>query len=428
MSLLGKRLSSLNAGGWCAVALLAFPAVAFAQEDLRTRLERVERELAEVRAAKNIDNEVGDVAITDSALTFGLARMDINELVEIPDLDAYRDLSSAVDLRFWGRAKFDVTIDNYQGPGFTDFSTWAAAEGPDEVNFNPRDTRFGFAGTSSWDDWTARGVFEIDFYGANAGNSLLPRMRLGYAELENENGFSVRAGQDWTPILPQNPGMVDFGIMNRGGNIWWRVPQVTVRYKTGEYEILGSVMKHRISNAQEQGEQMPAVGVRLSKAFNDGAGLLAVNGMWRTNSIGGVDYDSWLVGVDGNWKFTDSISAKGEAWMGQGIGREFIRYGLDHNFTTGSEIESWGGFLSVEVKASEKARVNAGFGVDDPGNTDVVGSGAPFQKNQVGFLNLKYLMSKHFGFGAEVMHFDTQAIGGANIDGQRVSLSWWYIF
>ena len=36
-----------------------------------------------------------------------------------------------------------------------------------------------------------------------------------------------------------------------------------------------------------------------------------------------------------------------------------------------TSIGSWGGFVSLEVKATEKLRFNTGYGLDDPKNGDL---------------------------------------------------------
>ena len=86
------------------------------------------------------------------------------------------EVSSGVDLRFWGRAIFNMHYDTAQQN--VDFMSYLT-EDVESLNFNPRDTRLGFSATQKSGDWTYGSVFEIDFYGSNAGNNLLPRLRLG---------------------------------------------------------------------------------------------------------------------------------------------------------------------------------------------------------------------------------------------------------
>jgi hypothetical protein len=339
-------------------------------------------------------------------------------------------LDTDVDLKVWSRAVFNVHYDTDDIRGDTDFATYITSEGNDEVNFNPRDTRFGFSAQSTEEAWNYRCVFEIDFYGDNAGNNLLPRLRLGYAELSNDVGFSLRAGQDWIPIAQQNPGTLDFGILSWGGNLWWRVPQLTARYQTGAWEMLGSLMKHRISSTQENQEKMPwALGRLAWNGLARGRGTLAIGAGYRSVEVDGVEYAPWLVVGELKVPLGQRLTLASEVWTGKGFAREFVRYGLDYNTTTGTEIESMGGFGSLGIKATEKTSFNFGYGMDNPKDEDLTGStAAPFELNQVFFGNIKHNLSSHYGLGLEVMHFITEQTDGTELTGERVTTSYWFIF
>ncbi|MEN8006117.1 MAG: hypothetical protein ABFS42_03840 [Candidatus Krumholzibacteriota bacterium] len=359
------------------------------------------------------------------------------------------EVSSGVDLKFWGRAKFDMQYDT--GRQAVDFMGYLKDDSTEQFSFNPRDTRLGFKAGSAQGEWTYSGVFEIDFYGANAGNSLIPRMRLGYAEAKKSNGLSIRGGQDWIPVAQQNPATLDFGVQSWSGNLWWRVPQVTVRYKPDNIEFLVSAMKHRVSNSQEQQEKMPWLLGRV--AFSDLLGegsLVALGGGMRSASdvtftmdniapppdvlVSTADYSSHLVALEFKAPVGEKFVVKGEVYTGKGLGREFVHYGFDYNPwhpDGATEIESKGGFVSLSFAASDKVGLNGGFGTDDPKDEDLNGSGAPYLKNQTIFANLKYKVTKQFGWGVEFINFTTTV---ADVDderdltGQRFTASWWYIF
>lgn len=359
----------------------------------------------------------------------GLALMSLMALFPVCGNAEDLQLPKDVDVQVWSRAVFNVHYDSDDIRGNTDFATYVTAEGNEEVNFNPRDTRFGFSASTAEGEWTYKGVLEIDFYGSNAGNNLLPRLRHGYAEAKNSNGFSFRAGQDWIPIAQQNPGTIDFGILSWGGNLWWRVPQITARYKTGKVEFLGSLMKHRVSSDQENQEKMPwSIGRVAWSGLANGKGLLAIGAGYRSVEVSGVDYTPWLVAGELKLPLGSKATFKTEAWTGQGVGREFVRYGLDYNTATGSEIAGVGGFASIGVAATPKTSFNFGYGIDDPDDADLEGSAAPFQKNQVAFVNVKQNINKHYGLGLEVMHFSTEQLGGETFEGQRVSSAYWFVF
>ena len=364
------------------------------------------------------------------------------------------DVSAGVDVKIWGKAKLDMQYDT--GQQFVDFMGYLTDDKTEQFSFNPRDTRFGFKATSSQGDWAYSGVVELDFYGANASNNLLPRMRLGYAEAKKNNGLSIRGGQDWVPVAQQNPGTLDFGVQSWSGNLWWRVPQFTLRYKPQNIEFLVSAMAHRVSNSQEQQETMPWMLGRIgfSDLLGEGS-LLAIGGGVRSasdmtlSSVAGPDtsdYSSNLIAFEFKFPLGEKFVLNGEVFSGQGIGREYVHYGLDYNASNpggGAEISTVGGFASLKFAASEKIEFNAGFGMDDPKDEDMtfidpdddeVKLGGVYTKNQTIFVNMKYKVTKNFGWGLEFINFTTTVAQGTDatsttdLEGQRFTASWWYGF
>ena len=343
-----------------------------------------------------------------------------------------------VETKFWGRSVMLMVYDTADFRAGIDFGSYVVTDGPARVNFNPRDTRLGLSAAQTKDEWTYKSCFEMDFYGDNASNNLLPRLRLGYAEASHRNGFSLRAGQDWIPIAQQNAGTLDFGVLAWGGNLWWRVPQVTLRKKTANVELLAGVMKHRISNTQEAEETMPWVMGRVAATnLQGGKGLLAIGGGFRSNTLADTvdetavdtDYNAWV--VCGEWKLAlgPRVILNGEAWTGQGVGREFVRYDLDYNRQARRSIQAQGGFANAACDLGRGAQLNLGAGLDDPDDVDAAGSTTiPFVKNQVVYGNVKWQATEHFGAGGEVMSFATRTLGGADLDGMRYTLGTWFTF
>lgn len=340
--------------------------------------------------------------------------------------------TDSVQLKFWGKVAMNVHYDTDDIRGTTDFATYITGAGQEELNFNPRDTRVGFSATSHQENWQSGLVAEMDFYGDNAGNNLLPRLRLGYVTLQHKNGISLRLGQDWIPIGQQNPDTLDFGILAWGGNLWWRVPQVTVRGNKGHFQWLGSLMKHRISGSQEAQEDLPWVLGRVQWSAN--RNLLAFGVGARDVEVDQVNYSPWMGVLEFKSGMSPSLSLVGEFWAGAGIGREFIRYGLDYNLVLGEEIKGRGGFVSLSYIPTGQFRYALGYGQDQPDREDVFSSdgvplaAVPFLKNQVFFANARWNLNQHTGFGVEVMDLDTLQTSGEGIHGQRFTFSGWYTF
>jgi hypothetical protein len=371
------------------------------------------------------DRLVGQTTSTAPATTPVAAKV-----VEDAPGTSLKDVLAEVDVRIWGKVKMDMSYDNFQGRANTDFMNYVTGEGPDEFNFNPRDTRFGFGAFHEGENWKAKAVLEIDFYGSNAGNNLLPRLRHGYLQVDGWEGWHFLAGQTWQPLGQQNPHTIDFGIQSWGGNLWWRVPQVRVSKDFGEnYELLVTAFKHRVSSTQEQEERMPWLGARFQAKdlFDQKGTLFAINAGYRDVTVSGNDYSPWLLAIEARIQAIENLDLRMEFWTGQGIGREFVRYGLDYNNTLMTEIASTGGFVSAQYKIDEAWSVAAGLGIDDPDNEDV-GNVGTFQRNLTGFANVRYQLSKQLGTGLELIHFATDDLTGSTLEGQRVTWSVWFSF
>ncbi|MBW2080939.1 MAG: hypothetical protein JRI27_08285, partial [Deltaproteobacteria bacterium] len=258
------------------------------------------------------------------------------EVTALRSLKNLGNVWSKYNMRLYGKVKVDFNYDTAEFKKYNDFVGAVAQERNyknDSTDFNPRDTRFGFEASHKWDDWSAKGRVEMDFYGDNAGNNLIPRMRLGYINLGYEKTHtSMVVGQDWIPVSQLNPSTVDFGILTAAGNLWWRVPQITVRQKLGDFQVLASVMKHRRTDTENE-DRMPwfLSRIQYSNEILGKGGLVALGGGYRNADYGqdsSDNADRWL--VCGELKYvTGPFTFKGELWTGEGIGRNFLRYDLD---------------------------------------------------------------------------------------------------
>ncbi len=343
----------------------------------------------------------------------------------------------------YGKIKFDTNYDTAQFVKYNDFVGAVANRAihpdykNDSTNFNPRDTRFGFWAAHKRDDWLIKGRFEIDFYGYNNGNNLIPRMRLSYVNLTNvRTKTSLLIGQDWIPVARLNPSTIDFGILTAAGNLWWRVPQITLRQKAYDnFEFLVSLMKHRrIDTARE--DRMPWLLGRVAYTggvLGDG-NMVALGVGYRHASYGTNDsrnVDRYL--VVGEWKFRfleNKLIFKGEAWYGKGVGECFLRYDLDMA-PDGSAAEAYGGWADLTYKFAPRWSATIGAGFDNPNNSDMPAvtsmNDRQFTKNTQYFANVWYQFSKPLKFGAEIIHIETERYDQTDT-GNRFTLSVQYLF
>ncbi len=343
----------------------------------------------------------------------------------------------------YGKVKFDANYDTAQFVKYNDFV--GAVANPvlhsdyknDSTNFNPRDTRFGFWAAHKEGNWLVKGRFEIDFYGTNAGNNLIPRMRLAYANLTNvATKTSILIGQDWIPVARLNPSTVDFGILTAAGNLWWRVPQITVRQKVGDnLEFLVSAMKHRRTDTDREDRMPWLLGrVAYTGAYSGVGYMFALGAGYRHASYGADNSDNvdrYL--VVGEWKISmldKKLLFKGEAWWGQGVGECFLRYDLDTT-PNGDAAEATGMWADLTYKFMPRWSATVGFGIDNPVDGDMPAPASmndrQFDKNTQIFANVWYQFMKPLKFGAEIIHIETER-GDITQTGNRFTLSMQYVF
>lgn len=335
-------------------------------------------------------------------------------------------LSKMLDWTVYGKVKMDVNVDTVQFVNYNDFlgavanplvvADWTKTS----TNFNPRDTRFGFWAKLTHGNWDVEGRFELDFYGTNAGNNLLPRMRLGYIDAGyNPWGTRILVGQQWIRVSQLNPSTIDFGILSAAGNLWWRLPQVTVTQTFAEnFEFLVSIMKHRrVSTASNDGIPWFLGRLAYHLPFEKVGGFMALGGGWRkadysTASVT-TDIQRWL--VSGEMKIAcKTFIFKGEFWYGAGLGESFLRYNLDVNPVTGEAITAIGGWADLTWKPTSKVSVTAGYGIDDPDDGEMMAgrtvaslNNRQFTRNQIVFANFWYSILQPLKVGVEYMHVMT---------------------
>ena len=343
----------------------------------------------------------------------------------------------------YGKVKTDFQYDTARFEKYNDFVGAVANRlrhpdyKNDSTNFNPRDTRFGFWAAHKEGNWLVKGRFEIDFYGTNAGNNLIPRMRLAYASITNVcTKTNLLIGQDWIPIARLNPSTIDFGILTAAGNLWWRVPQITLRQKAFDnFEFLVSLMKHRRTNTGSE-DRMPWVLGRIAYTGGVlGAGnMVAIGAGYRHASYGtnnSDNFDRYL--VVGEWKFAfldKKVVFKGEAWWGKGVGRNFLRYDLDVA-QDGSAAEAYGGWADLTWKFAPRWSATVGAGFDNPNNSDMPSvdrmNDRQFTKNTQYYANVWYQLTKPLKLGFEVIHIETERYSYTDT-GNRFQFSMQYVF
>jgi len=306
---------------------------------------------------------------------------------------------------------------------FNGYGTAAGRQGNSSSTLNPRYSVFGIRADRTDGKSTLAGVVEVDFYGqSDSGNNLLPRLRLAYMKYSpNNNRTTFTIGQDWNPIMGLLTDNIDFSIMGYTGNLWQRIPQITVRHKFSDnVEALLTVMRFErgLSNCCGNNQVRPTPGVGgngggpgSTQSFNDpvqmpyfgtrfaynGTGtmagtMIAANAAYRyyrsapvLSSAGtptsvsaafqsGKDINSYLVGLEAVHQITKKLKFMGELAFGQALGNEWFRWNQDLNWLTGSPVRTTTAWFQLSYAHSRDYTFLFGYGIDNPLDSDLKGS------------------------------------------------------
>ena len=385
----------------------------------------------------------------------------------------------------YGRIELDAIYSNRNtnplDPGqFNGYATAAGKSSNASSTLNPRYSVFGLRADRTDGTHSLTGVVEADFYSQtdNAGN-ISPRLRLANVKYSpNNSRTTITAGMDWTPIMSSHPNLIDFSIMGYNGNLWQRLPQITVKHQfTENVNGLLTVMRFErgLSAIQPQTQrrtfqgagaaaaapgscgtsgfacsenafndpvQMPYVGTRFAyMGTGDQAGfMVALNGAFRhyrsAPTAGGIpagnDINSYLIGAELAVPITNRLKFTGEVAYGQALGVEFFRFGQERNLGTGKAIRTIVGWGELDYAYDRELTLIAGYGFDNPLNSDLRGTTAGPDTQYV--LNHRtYLTAVRHIWGdlyasLEWNHLMSEWSTGEHFAGDNFMLSTWYNF
>jgi hypothetical protein len=385
----------------------------------------------------------------------------------------------------YGRIELDAIYStrntNPLDPGqFNGYATAAGKSSNSSSTLNPRYSVFGLRADRTDGKHVLTGVVEADFYSQtdNAGN-ISPRLRLANVKYSpNGNRTTITAGMDWTPIMSSHPNLIDFSIMGYNGNLWQRLPQVTIKHQfTDNVNGLLTVMRFErgLSAIQPQTQRRPFQGSGAAtvapgscgnngfacseNAFNDpvqmpyvgtrfgyyGTGnmqgvMIALNAAFRhyrsAPTAGGIpsgqDINSYLVGAEVGIPITSRIKFAGEIAYGQGLGVEFFRYGQERNLGTGKAIRTLVGWGELNYAYNRDVTLIAGYGFDNPLNSDLQGTTAG-PDTQYLLNHRTYLTAVRHIWGDlyasfEWNHLMTEWSTHEHFQGDNFMISTWYNF
>jgi hypothetical protein len=344
-------------------------------------------------------------------------------------------VSSKYNILIYGKLKFDTIYDT-NDMGRDEFITYVPknADGDDRTTFNVRDTRLGIAITGpSLHGWNASGRFETDFYGYDPSSNGSLRIRLAYVNFK-KGGTQIRIGQDWNQIASLNPSTVDFAIMGYNGNLWNRVPQITLTQDLGG-GLKGLVTVYRYRDSDDDDKfggvtndvdiHMPWVGGKLAYSTHlfdsKKKAYLAISGAVRDGEANDNDVTPYVAACELKVPF-GMFELTGEGYMGQGLGLEYFHHNNSFN-DKGRAILTRGGFGQLKTHLMDNLQVNLGYGGDDPKDADA-GDGI-YQYSEYTFGNVMIDIMEDITAGFEVAYVETKWAAGRE-HGTRYQTSLWY--
>jgi hypothetical protein len=326
---------------------------------------------------------------------------------------------------------------------FNGYSTAAGPENTSSATFNPRFTVLGLNGGVTKGAQEVDAKIEVDFYSTDSANLLTPRLRLAFIEYKRKD-TRVTFGMDWLPVAALLPDINDFSIMGYGGNLWQRLPQVTVRQKLSEHwEVLGTAFRAERGFTLQPAPytadpftdpvKMPFIGARAAYQ-NWGAakgGLLAVSGAYRQFKFPatGRSVKSDLLGLELVVPVADKFKWETKLTHGQGLGDEFFRFGQGFNQDRPIRTTAW--WSEALYTPNRRSSVAAGYGSDDPNNADLAGisnNNGNYTHNQRVFGNFTVALLESFKFSFEVNYLRTNWTNGDRFSGVQPMVSFFFTF
>jgi hypothetical protein len=339
---------------------------------------------------------------------------------------------------------------------------------------------FSLAGPRVLAGGTPKGVVEIDFSN-NAGPgtfgdvSLLPRLRLAYAEIIWGN-TAIRFGQDhhlligsspWqAPFVPASAGHLGYPLSYQAGEIGWRDPMIALYQNmplggglAAEFAIAvmrsqwrapidvvptipgtGSAATNAVvpewstpvtSHGEESG--LPAVEARVQFAGKDfrvfvsghygqahRAGFGVDEGTARPNDI------DIVAGEAGARAIIGPLVVQGEAYVGKNLA-PFVANLVQFQPDDRGNVHEWGAWGQLGFNFTPEWSVWAFAGTSDPNDQDIRNAGLSRLQNRTYAGMIRYLQGG-FLIGLEWLHWVTNTTNAGTPEANQYMLTGAYVF
>lgn len=273
------------------------------------------------------------------------------------------------------------------------------------------------------------GDLDVDFFGGqqpSTGGRTFPllRLRTARAMVKWTHG-ELMVGQDAPLIASGNPtslaalGTPDFA---GAGNLWLWLPQVRAGLETGgpvSIGIQGAVLAPTSGDPSNAFDTDDDVAEHSSRPYLQGRMHVRWGSDEMAGDIGIGVHQGWLAtkgdslltssafAVDMKVPFTSWLELRGEAYRGQalkGLGGGGIGQGTGLN---GVPVHDEGGWAQLNFKPSSRLLFGAGYGMDDPRDSDLAGVAGARLKNVVREAHVHVRPGGPFVLGVEYRRLET---------------------
>lgn len=273
------------------------------------------------------------------------------------------------------------------------------------------------------------GDLDVDFFGGqqpSTGGRTFPllRLRTARAMVKWTHG-ELMVGQDAPLIASGNPtslaalGTPDFA---GAGNLWLWLPQVRAGLETGgavSVGVQGAVLAPTSGDPANAFDTDDDIAEHSSRPYLQGRMHVRWGSDEMAGDIGIGVHQGWLAtkgdslltssafAVDMKVPFTSWLELRGEAYRGQalkGLGGGGIGQGTGLN---GVPVHDQGGWAQVNFKPSSRLLLGAGYGLDDPRDSDLAGLAGARLRNVVREAHVHVRPGGPFVLGVEYRRLET---------------------
>jgi hypothetical protein len=323
-------------------------------------------------------------------------------------------VNTKFELNLYGFVQGDVIFSDYNPANVADVLVQnIATDSRGDLNFTAQNTRLGLdIKVPAEYGWTVTGKIEGDFSNTPNTSNPTPRLRHGYVSVDRPS-WGILAGQTWMVVAPQNPGMINSGVLGFAGNIWSRYPQVRLTARPRPFLVELAALKMTNDNNTALVHTLteePRYQARIS--WNGDLPFAPKSTIGVSGDIGkhGLNTDkvelsarSQTIAIDARLPI-NRVTLTGEFFWAQNASLLLASCGVAPTHRD-SEIKSLGGFLNVNVKFTDRLWLNAGYGAERNERNQLV-AGRVY-RNEVAYGNLGYKLTSAVSLIGEYGNYRT---------------------